>query len=185
MDASWEWRKEIAVRGRADAATKAAAVASAFGGTTLVTLADASSSAASSARALCPALPPSRLRPAARGARPASAAGAQASGNALALASAALYAVYTTIIRSSLPSDEAVSMVGFFGYVGLLNCAFSIPAAFALWAYGQLDCSAVTGSAFSLILLKVRPSCPSAAKLPACPGGGRAALRQRCAQPRC
>ena len=31
MDASWEWRKEIAVRGRADAATKAAAVACVIG----------------------------------------------------------------------------------------------------------------------------------------------------------
>lgn len=57
-------------------------------------------------------------------------------GDILALVSAALYAVYITLIRRKLPDDDGksgiVSMAQFLGYLGLFNLLIFLPVALIL-----------------------------------------------------
>lgn len=57
-------------------------------------------------------------------------------GDILALVSAALYAVYITLIRNKLPDDDATngraSMAQFLGYLGLFNLIIFLPVALLL-----------------------------------------------------
>ena len=57
-------------------------------------------------------------------------------GDILALVSAALYAVYVTLIRIKLPDDDGksghVSMAQFFGYLGFFNILIFLPVALIL-----------------------------------------------------
>ena len=57
-------------------------------------------------------------------------------GDILALASAALYAVYITLIRKKLPDDDGksgqASMAQFLGFLGLFNLLIFLPVALIL-----------------------------------------------------
>ena len=65
-------------------------------------------------------------------------------GDGLALAAAALYAVYTVIMRYKLREDDADAVALMFGFVGLLVAVCLLPVLALQYHYGALDLSGVT-----------------------------------------
>ena len=75
-------------------------------------------------------------------------------GDVLAVLSSFLYAVYTTLLRHRIPSDDAVSMPRFFGYLGLFNALFMAPVVGILHATSIEPLGGLTGQIFGWIILK-------------------------------
>ncbi|KMT16060.1 hypothetical protein BVRB_3g052310 [Beta vulgaris subsp. vulgaris] len=78
-------------------------------------------------------------------------------GDILSLSSAALYAVYITLIRKKLPDDEKsgqVSMAQFLGFLGFFNMVIFLPVALILHFTEVESFTTFTWKQFSLILGK-------------------------------
>jgi solute carrier family 35 protein F5 len=71
---------------------------------------------------------------------------APALGDALALASAAAYALYSRAIAAALPAGGRVSTLVFFGFVGAWTALFAAPVAAAVAALGVEDARALARS---------------------------------------
>ncbi|KAK8694092.1 hypothetical protein V6N13_071653 [Hibiscus sabdariffa] len=79
-------------------------------------------------------------------------------GDSLALLSAALYAVYVTLIRKKLPDDEEnsghVSMAQFLGFLGLFNVLIFLPFALILYVTKLESLNRLSWKQFGLIIGK-------------------------------
>lgn len=79
-------------------------------------------------------------------------------GDIFALVSAALYAVYITLIRKNLPDDDGksaqVSMAQFLGFLGLFNLLIFLPVAFILNFTKLEPFNTLTSEQFGLIVGK-------------------------------
>ena len=76
-------------------------------------------------------------------------------GDALCLASAAIYGVYSTLLRKRLKDGEHSNML-FFGYIGLFNALFVLPALVGVIAVrkGGADYQKISGSILGLTVQK-------------------------------
>lgn len=79
-------------------------------------------------------------------------------GDALALVSAGLYAIYITLIRKKLPDETKgegrASMAQFLGYLGLFNLLIFLPVALGLYFTKLESFHKLTWNQFSLIVGK-------------------------------
>eukprot|EP00898_Chlorokybus_atmophyticus_P006109 jgi/Chlat1/649/Chrsp103S00008 len=75
-------------------------------------------------------------------------------GDMLCLASAFVYACYTTYLRRNLPEDGNTSMTLFFGFVGLFNAVLLLPVLLTQCALGVSGLAALTPKLSMLIIVK-------------------------------
>jgi len=75
-------------------------------------------------------------------------------GDFVGLMGAAGYGAYTVMLRVKVPSDDQISMVLLFGFIGLINTVAIGPILFLLWAFGSVDLTALTTAIMGMLLLK-------------------------------
>lgn len=75
-------------------------------------------------------------------------------GDILTLAAAALYAVYTVLIKVMMPEDSESDMMAFFGYLGAVNAVAFAPVLLIMQVAGSFDVLSISKATLSVALLK-------------------------------
>jgi solute carrier family 35, member F5 len=78
-------------------------------------------------------------------------------GDFLTLAAAALYAVYTVLIKVMMPEDCESDMMAFFGYLGAVNTIVFSPILLIMQLSGALNVFTIGRATLSVALLKGMP----------------------------
>jgi drug/metabolite transporter (DMT)-like permease len=95
-------------------------------------------------------------------------------GDGLAIGAAALYALYTILMRRSLAEDDGVAVARFFGYIGAGTALGVAPVLVVLQWWGALDVWDVTPLALALAVVNGEGVCEDEPW-----GGGEAGSRGR------
>lgn len=85
---------------------------------------------------------------------PDGALGAAVLGDGLTLCAAALYAVYTVLIKIMMPEDSESDMMAFFGYLGLINTVLFLPFVLILQLAGSINLWTIPLTTFSIVFVK-------------------------------
>lgn len=75
-------------------------------------------------------------------------------GDLLTLAAAALYAVYTVLLKVMMPEDCESDMMAFFGYLGAVNAVAFAPVLLIMQLAGSFNIFAIGRATLSVALLK-------------------------------
>jgi solute carrier family 35, member F5 len=75
-------------------------------------------------------------------------------GDFLTLTAAALYAVYTVLIKVMMPEDCESDMMAFFGYLGLVNAIVFFPVLLIMQLSGVFNVFTIGRATLSVALLK-------------------------------
>ena len=75
-------------------------------------------------------------------------------GDMLTLAAAALYAVYTVLLKVTMPGDCESDMMAFFGYLGAINAVLFAPVLLIMQLAGSFNVLAISRATYSVALLK-------------------------------
>eukprot|EP00892_Ulva_mutabilis_P006361 jgi/Ulvmu1/4097/UM019_0076.1 len=75
-------------------------------------------------------------------------------GDALTLCAAALYAVYTVLIKIMMPDDSESGMMAFFGYLGLINTILFLPIVVILQLAGAINLWMIPMATISVVIVK-------------------------------
>lgn len=80
--------------------------------------------------------------------------GAALLGDALTLCAAALYAVYTVLIKIMMPDDSESDMMAFFGYLGVINMVIFAPVLLIMQLAGSFNLWTIPMATFSIVFVK-------------------------------
>lgn len=75
-------------------------------------------------------------------------------GDCLTLCAAALYAVYTVLIKMMMPEDSESDMMAFFGYMGLINTLIFAPVVLIMQLAGAISLWTIPLATLSLVFVK-------------------------------
>lgn len=75
-------------------------------------------------------------------------------GDFLTLVAAALYAVYTVLLKVMMPEDCESDMMAFFGYLGAINAVLFAPVLVIMQVAGSFDVLSISRATLSVALLK-------------------------------
>lgn len=75
-------------------------------------------------------------------------------GDLLTLCAAALYAVYTVLIKMMMPEDSESDMMAFFGYMGLINALIFAPVVLIMQLAGTVDLWSIPLATLTLVFIK-------------------------------
>ena len=81
-------------------------------------------------------------------------AGIAVLGDMLTLCAAALYAVYTVLIKMMMPEDSESDMMAFFGYMGLVNALIFAPVVLVMQLAGTIDMWSIPLATLTLVFIK-------------------------------